>query len=49
MTMGQVETNILGNLDNLRNCVLMHQDDIQDINERILVNICFAILISVIF
>lgn len=43
LDMGQIETSILGNLDNLRNCVLMHQDDIHDINALILVTMQIGI------
>ncbi|XP_037807368.1 uncharacterized protein LOC119600860 [Lucilia sericata] len=36
LTMGQVELNIMGSLKNLQNCVLMHEDDVNDINALIL-------------
>lgn len=35
--MGQVEFNIMGSLKNLENSVLIHKDDINDINALILV------------
>ncbi|XP_065372162.1 uncharacterized protein LOC135964037 [Calliphora vicina] len=36
LTMGQVELNIMGSLKNLKNCVLMHEDDVSGINTLIL-------------
>lgn len=39
LTMGQVELNFNGSLKYLRNCVLMHEDDINDINALILVSL----------
>ncbi|KAM7361472.1 uncharacterized protein ACRADG_012161 isoform 2-T2 [Cochliomyia hominivorax] len=36
LTMGQVELNIMGSLKNLQNCVLMHENDVKDINALIL-------------
>lgn len=36
--MGQVELNIMGSMEKLQNCILMHVDDINDINALILVS-----------
>uniref|UniRef100_A0A1A9VVZ7 Cilia- and flagella-associated protein 43 n=1 Tax=Glossina austeni TaxID=7395 RepID=A0A1A9VVZ7_GLOAU len=36
LTMGQVETSVLGHVSHLQNCILMHEDDINDINQSIL-------------
>ncbi|XP_019892935.1 uncharacterized protein LOC101891652 [Musca domestica] len=36
LTMGQVELNIMGSMEKLQNCILMHVDDINDINALIL-------------
>ncbi|XP_037892462.1 uncharacterized protein LOC119639250 [Glossina fuscipes] len=36
LTMGQVETSVLGHVTHLQNCILMHEDDINDINQSIL-------------
>lgn len=38
LTMGQVETSVLGHVGHLQNCILMHEDDINDINQSILVS-----------
>ncbi|XP_061389538.1 uncharacterized protein LOC133324712 [Musca vetustissima] len=35
LTMGQVELNIMGSMEKLQNCILMHVDDINDINALI--------------
>ncbi|KAH8408058.1 hypothetical protein KR222_002621 [Zaprionus bogoriensis] len=35
LTLGQVEVNIMGSVDSLKNCVLMHVDDINDVNSMI--------------
>jgi len=39
LTLGQVEVNIMGTTKSLENCVLMHVDDINDVNRMIKVNI----------
>ncbi|KAH8239716.1 hypothetical protein KR032_007182 [Drosophila birchii] len=35
LTMGQVEVGVMGNFNNLSNTVLMHMDDINDVNRQI--------------
>lgn len=35
LTLGQVEVNIQGSSASLKNCVLMHVDDINDVNAMI--------------